>query len=63
MSNSQIVLLAAIDRGPLVYQRSNPTSAGGACWRFGRRWFRAEDVQHIIARGLAVRIGNRVVKA
>lgn len=63
MSKREIVLLAAIDRGPLVYQRSNPQSAGGACWRFGRRWFRAEDVNNVIAQGRAVRIGNQVVKA
>lgn len=63
MSKSEIALLAAINRGPLIYQRSNPHSAGGACWRFGRRWFRAEDVNEIIARGLAVRMGKKVVKA
>lgn len=43
----------ALRRGPLVREWQH--------WRFGRRLFRADTVNALIAEGFAVKIGDRVV--
>ena len=62
MSNSEQALMAALERGGLVHDRSKCGKRGGPVWRFGHRFFRPSDVQELIARGIAVRVGKKVVK-
>lgn len=63
MSRSEAALLVALDRGGLQYDRRKCGERGGPVWRFGGRFFRPRDVKLMIKRGVAVRVGTRIVKA
>jgi hypothetical protein len=53
MTNRQLVCLAALAKQSLVRK--------GTAWRIGRRGFSNHTVKALIERGLALRLGDRVI--